>query len=121
MSTSHESPVREALRAALTAAMKSRDRAAVSVYRSALAAIDNAGAQPVTDMPAAGAVEGARLGVGAADAARRELTEVQVRDIVVAEVAERRAASEEYAAAHTERAAALRQEAEILQAVLDEA
>ena len=120
MPTPH-SPLTLALRTALTAAMRSRDRVAVSVYRSTLAAIDNAGAQPVTDMPAAGAMEEAPVGVGAADAARRLLTEDEVRGIVSAEIEERRAAAEEYDAAHAERAAALRQEAGLLEAVLGRA
>ncbi len=119
--TTPDSPLTLALRTALTAAMRSRDRAAVSAYRSTLAAIDNAGAQPVTDLPAAGAMEEAPVGAGAADAARRQLTEGDVRGIVAAEIEERRAAAVEYDMAHGERAAVLRQEADLLEALLDDA
>ncbi|WP_278255357.1 GatB/YqeY domain-containing protein [Nocardioides convexus] len=64
----------ERLRADLTAAMRRRDRAAVSTLRSVLATIANAEAVPVADTPAAteGPVAGAVVGLGAAEAPRRE-------------------------------------------------
>lgn len=79
------STIRASLRAALTDAMKSRDRAAVSVYRQAIAAIDNAEAVPVDDAPPAGAVETSAIGAGAADVARRELAEHEIQAVVCAE------------------------------------
>lgn len=86
--------VRTASRAALTTAMKQRDREAVSVYRTALAAIANAEAVvPTGEVPAAGAIEAAAVGAGAADVARRELTDEQVVATVRAEAEERRAAA----------------------------
>jgi len=83
-----EAGLRGRMGVALTAAMKGRDRVAVAALRSALARISNAEAVPLDTMPPAGAVEQARLGAGAADAPRRELTEADVRLIVGAEVAE---------------------------------
>ena len=80
--------LRDRMAVALTTAMKGRDRVAVTALRSALARVSNAEAVPVDTMPAAGAVEEARLGAGAADAPRRELTEADVRLVVGAEVAE---------------------------------
>ncbi len=81
--------LRDALSAALPVAMRARDRVAVAALRSALAAVANAEAVPIDGAPAAGAVELARVGVGAADAPRRVLTEADVRRIVRAEVDER--------------------------------
>lgn len=88
--------VRARLRAALTPAMRARDTAAVAALRSALAALDNAGAVPTSTDPASPASEhvaGAVAGVGAAEVARRELTEAEQVAIVRAEVAERGAAA----------------------------
>ena len=44
-----------------------------------------------------------------------------MRGIVAAEIEERRAAAVEYVMAHGERAAVLRQEADLLEALLDDA
>jgi uncharacterized protein YqeY len=74
--------------AALTDAMRARDRDAVSALRSALAAVANAEAVPIDTVPGAGAAESAAVGVGAADAPRRELGEDDVRSVLAAEVAE---------------------------------
>lgn len=87
--------VRTLLRAAVTRSMKARDRAATSTYRIALSAIENAEAVPVETMGRAGAVEGAAVGVGAADAERRILCEDDMRGIVRAEAAQLRAAAAE--------------------------
>jgi uncharacterized protein len=73
---------------ALTAAMRARDTVATRALRSALSAVANAQAVPVDSMPSAGAVEAAAVGVGAADAPRRELTPADVRAVVEAEVSE---------------------------------
>ena len=119
-------PLRERLRAALKAAMKARDVAGVSALRTALAAVDNAEAVPGSPDHdhepgplAEGVIAGAAAGVGATEAARRELTEEQVTAVVAAEVAERRAAAADYGAAgHDERAARLTAEADALDRVL---
>ena len=119
MSTPARVPLRQSLRDASTLAMKRRDRVTLSVCRTALAAIDNAEARPVGEVPAAGAIEASRVGVGAADAARRELSEAQIRGIVEAEIAERRAAARLSAGADAGRDRALLQEIDILESFLD--
>lgn len=112
--------LRAALAGALTPAMRARDRVVVSALRSALAALANAEAQPVDHLPPAGALEGARIGAGAADAPRRELSEEDVRRIVGVEVTERERAADELAGhGRTEDADRLRAEAEVLQGFLD--
>jgi uncharacterized protein len=113
-------PLRQRLRAALPAAMKARDRVAVAALRSTLAAIDNA--EAVEEAGSAGrslAIEQSPVGVGAAEVARRELTEAQVEHIVRAEVAEREAAAVEYdRVGRADRAEQLRGEAGVLAAHL---
>ena len=112
-------PVRERLSAALTPAMKARDRVAVAAIRSALAAVSNAEAVPVDTVPRAGAVEEAALGAGAADAPRRDLSEDDVRAVVVLEVEERdRAAVEMAGHGRHEDAERLTAEADVLRAFL---
>jgi hypothetical protein len=114
--------LRDRLRAALKAAMKARDAVAVAALRSALAAVGNAeavapagGPAPLTD----GVIAGAVAGVGATEAARRELTDDEVAAIVRAEVDDRRAAAADYeAAGHPDRAARLSAEADALDAHL---
>lgn len=112
--------MRSDLRRDLTAALKARDRVTIAALRSALAAIDNAEAVPT----ATGAIDsttgtehvaGAALGLGAAEADRRELTETDVRSIIEVEVADRTTAAAEYdRLGRTDRAAQLRAEAEVL-------
>ena len=90
--------VRDRLRTALTAAMKSRDTTATAALRSALAAIDNAEAveaapgSPMLDGPIPGAV----AGLGAAEVPRRALTESEMLRVVEAEIAERESAARSY-------------------------
>lgn len=88
MSTQGDTTLRERMSAALTTAMRARDRVAVSALRSALARVANAEAVPVDTMPRAGAAQDAPIGAGAADAPRRELSEIDVRKVVEADVAE---------------------------------
>lgn len=80
--------LRGRMTAALTDAMRARDPVAVTVLRSALSAVANAEAVAIDTMPRAGAAESAPVGAGAADAPRRELTEHDVRAVVLAELAE---------------------------------
>lgn len=89
-----EGGVRAALRVALMAAIRRRDRVATSTYRTAMGAIDNAGAVPIAGHPAAGAVESASVGVGAAEVPRTVLTEEQLAGVVRAEIEELRTAAE---------------------------
>ena len=84
------------LRRALTTALKARDAVAVSALRSALAAIENAGAVDASHVPppGSGPIAGAVDGLGAAEVERRP---VDVHAVVAAEVEQRRAAAREYA------------------------
>ena len=111
--------LRGSLAAALPVAMRARDRVAVSALRSALARIANREAVSIDTIPRAGAIEQARLGAGAADAARRDLSEDEVRELVEAEVREReRAAAEVTAAGRPDVGETLLAEAAVLTAHL---
>jgi uncharacterized protein len=116
----HDLPTR--LRAALTPAMKSRDTAAVTAIRTALAAIDNAGSVVVAgDGPvlADGPIAGAVSGLGAGEVSRRELTADEMAAIVMVEVTEREDAAAGYErSGAADRAAQLRAEAAVLRAVI---
>jgi uncharacterized protein YqeY len=106
------------LRRALTAALKSRDAVAVSALRSALAAIENAGAVDTAQAPppVSGPIAGAVAGLGASEVERQP---VDVRAVVVAEVEQRRGAAREYDdLGRPDHAARLRAEAEVLAAHL---
>jgi uncharacterized protein len=135
----------ERLHRALPAAMRARDRPAVNALRSALAAIDNAGAVDPTQArpdtahpapppanaadpepgPAEGgepAVAGSVVGVGVTEVERRRLSEAQMREIVRAEVLERERAAAGYErAGRLELAERLRGEAKVLSAFLNQA
>lgn len=94
--------VRQRLRAALPAAMKSRDQAAVAALRSALAAIDNAeaaDAAPAPTGPGTADFAGTVAGLGAGEVPRRVVTESDAVAVVRAEIAERLAAAAGYDAA----------------------
>jgi uncharacterized protein len=113
--------IREGLREALRRAMKDRDTVAVSTLRATLGVVDNAEAVegPAAPPPADGAVAHAAAGVGATEAARRTLTDADVRAIVAAEIGERRTAADRYeAAGRNEPAARLRAEIAVLETVL---
>ena len=117
---------RQRLQLALHEALRARDTAATSALRSALAAIDNAGAVPAAPAPAAGAggphFAGAAAGLGAGEAERRSLTEAEAEQIVRAEAAERQAAARDYdQTGHADQAARLRREAHVLMSVIDPA
>lgn len=101
--------------------MRERDKVAVSALRSGLGAIDNAEAVPTEPMTLDGdsPIAGAAIGLGATEAARRELTPEDVHALLRAEVAERReAAIEIEGAGHPDRAEDLRRGADVLEAVL---
>lgn len=77
--------------------MRARDKVALAVLRSTLAAIENAEAVELSAMPGGSpAIEQTPVGAGAAEAPRRELTEADVERIVRAELAEREAAAQAY-------------------------
>ncbi|MGW6424624.1 hypothetical protein ACWF82_18280 [Nocardia sp. NPDC055053] len=113
-----DSALRERLRAALKPAMRARDRSAISALRSALAAIDNAEAVDAANVKA-GALEDSAVGLGAAEARRRDLTEADIADIVRREIGERRDAAAEYdRLGATDRRDSLTAEADTLAALL---
>lgn len=103
--------------------MKARDTPARNAIRSALAAIENAEAVAVEPDagPAATSehVAGTAVGLGAAEAERRELDEDHSLEIVSAERDERLAAAADYRAqGEQQRAAELEAEAAALDAFL---
>ncbi|ONH28723.1 hypothetical protein [Pseudofrankia asymbiotica] len=110
--------MRAALREDLVTAMKARNRDAVTALRTAIAAIDNAEAvdAPGHGQSSAGEhVAGARAGVGATEAVRRDLDANTVGAILRAQVGERIAVAERYDAhGQTDAAGRLRREAEAL-------
>jgi uncharacterized protein YqeY len=98
----------------LTAALKARDAVAVAAFRSALAAVDNAGAVEAPKGPVRTA-----LGVGAREASRRELSDEQVRELVLREISDREAAALEYETrGRADEGQRLRAEASVLSAFL---
>ena len=110
--------LRAILRRDLTAAMKCRDADAVTALRTAIAAIDNAQAvaAPEAAPPATSAhIAGARAGLGAAEAARPELTASELEAILRGQLAEYTREADGYAA-HGQDAAAqrLRNQASLL-------
>ena len=108
--------MRDRMRAALPAAMRAGDRVAVAALRATLGAIDNAEAVPAPSGVDGGlAIEQSPVGVGAAEVARRVLTEQDVAGVVREAVAEREEAALGYErAGHPERAERLRAEAAVL-------
>lgn len=113
--------LRARLRQALPEAMRARDKAAVSALRATLAALDNAEAVPVGEAEARGlAIEQSPVGAGTTEAARRELSERRVAEIVRAEATERLdVAAQLTAPAHADRVVRLREEAAVLLRFLD--
>lgn len=99
--------------------MKARDRRAAAALRSALAAIDNAESVDIVDLKA-GAIESSAVGLGAAEVARRHLTESDIERIVRAEIDERHAAAAQYErVGHADRATDLLAEADALATHVD--
>lgn len=112
-------PLRDRLRAALPKALKNRDRTAASTLRAILAAIDNAEAVD-SGSARAGAIESSPVGLGVAEAARRDLTEADITAIVRSEIDERRRAAAVYErSGHPDQAAELRTTAAMLAGFLD--
>lgn len=110
------------MRQALREAMRARDKTAVSALRSTLAVLDNAEAVPVGAAELRGvAIEEAPVGVGVTEAARRELTEQHITDLVRAEAEERLMLAAQFTApAQADRAIRLREEADVLLRLLDD-
>lgn len=101
-----DSPLRSRLRTCLLDARRSRDAAAVSVVRSALAALENAEAVPSDSV--AGAIEDSPVGVGAAEAERRTLTDAEELAVLDTEIEALAESERAYAVVAPERAAAAR-------------
>jgi hypothetical protein len=114
--------LRALLQSSLLPAMRAGDKDTVAVVRSALAAIANAEAVPVPATATAGdgPIAGAAIGLGSTEAARRELTPDEVREIVELERQDRiRAAEESQAGGLGEYAARLRTQAAALAFLLE--
>jgi uncharacterized protein YqeY len=114
---------RERLAVALQQAMLGKDVVAASALRSALAALGNAEAVPPDQLPAAGIgrtpIAGALAGLGAGEAARRNLSAADIAEIVRTEITERQVAATAYQrSGHAERAERLLREAQVLEAAL---
>jgi uncharacterized protein len=110
-------PVRAGLQAALTGALRRRDKVAASALRSGLSALANA--EAVSPVPLAGTssphIAGAAAGLGAAEAPRRSLSPAEAEQVIAAEISEQLAAADGYdQAGHAERADQLRREADVL-------
>jgi uncharacterized protein YqeY len=121
MSSPGPDHLRTALRAALTDAMKRRDRDAASAYRVALGAIDDAEAVPLSEGERAGAIESSPVGVGATEAPRLRLTWGEVADIITREAAARRDAADLLESADQARCSVLRRQAVLLDAIVETA
>ena len=110
--------LRDALRRDLASAMKAREPDAVSALRTAIAAIDNAEAVPAPDERAAttsGHIAGARAGLGAAEAARRDLTGSQQQAILRDQITGYTTEADRYEAlGHPDAARRLRDQARLL-------
>jgi len=114
----------ERLSQALRDALRARDQAAIAALRSALAAISNAEAvnagEPRSAVSGSRHFAGAAAGLGAAEVARKELTEPAVRDMVRAEIADREVAAGQYRqGGHAERADRLQAEIAVLTKLLE--
>ncbi|WP_319457793.1 MULTISPECIES: GatB/YqeY domain-containing protein [unclassified Mycobacterium] len=111
---------RATLRGELMAARKERDAVRVSALRSALSAIDNA-ETPDGPAPRAGAITDSAMGLGAAEVARRTLTDAEIRTVIRAEVDERIEAAEQLASAgRPDRAADVHAEIAVLTGLLED-
>lgn len=118
--------LRDALRARLLEARRARDSGAVSVLRSAVAALENGEAIPVGESPSAGApgsasehVAGGTVGLGGGEAERRTLSDGDERAIILAELDELRRSEVDYRSAGAEgRADELAYGARVLSEVL---
>lgn len=113
--------LRARLKTALTTAMKARERDTAAALRSVLGALDNAEAVAAPEPPVGGdsPIAGALSGLGAGEAARRELTHDDISAVVTAEIAELRANADDYERlGHTDRATGLRAGADAIEAVV---
>ena len=114
--------LRHALRRDLAMAMKAREPDAVAALRAAIAAIDNAEAVPAPEARQAATsshIAGARAGLGAAEAARRDLSNSDQRAILRDKITGYTAEADRYEAlGQPDAAARLRTQARLLSAYL---
>ena len=114
--------LRHALRRDLAMAMKARQPDAVAALRAAIAAIDNAEAVPAPEARQAATsshIAGARAGLGAAEAARRDLSDSEQRAILRDQITGYTAEADRYEAlGQPDAAARLRTQARLLSAYL---
>ena len=114
--------LRHALRRDLAMAMKARQPDAVAALRAAIAAIDNAEAVPAPEARQAATsshIAGARAGLGAAEAARRDLSDSDQRAILRDKITGYTAEADRYEAlGQPDAAARLRTQAHLLSAYL---
>jgi uncharacterized protein YqeY len=118
--------MRDRLREDLAGAMKARDRVAITVLRTTLAAIDNAEAVDVSSSEPRGTgshhVAGSSAGVGSSDVTRRVLSDAEIGTIIREEFDERWQAAAEYEKlGRVDAADALRREAAVLDRYLPDA
>jgi uncharacterized protein len=116
--------LRERLRESLKVALNARDSIAAAAIRSAMSAVDNAGALDASHAPepTGGTIGAVRLGVGAAELPRRELSARDVIEIIRGEVSDRMAAAAEYERlGRAEEASRLKAEAKALTSFLESA
>jgi uncharacterized protein YqeY len=113
--------LRVRLRESLKEALSARDAVATAALRSAISAIANAEAVDRShEPPPTKATGNVRLGAGAAEVARREMSGEDILAVVGAEVTERAAAATEYERlGRTDQALRLKAEAAVLQSFLD--
>lgn len=114
--------LRHALRRDLAMAMKAREPDAVAALRAAIAAIDNAEAVPAPEARQAATsshIAGARAGLGAAEAARRDLSDSDQRAVLREQITGYTTEADRYEALGQPAAAArLRAQAHLLSAYL---
>jgi uncharacterized protein YqeY len=114
--------LRAAMRADLLAAMKARDKDAVTALRVALGALDSAEAVPVEEIDSrigSDHVAGATTGLGSSEAARLELTIERAREVLRAELEDRRSIAAEYTEiGQVDAAEHLRAEADVIERYL---
>jgi uncharacterized protein YqeY len=116
--------LRDRLRESLRVALNARDSIAIAAFRSAISAVDNAEAVDRSQAPAptSGMIGDVRLGVGAGEVARRELSRQDMLEVVRAEIRERTAAAAEYERlGRADHASRLNAEAGVLMSFLETA
>ena len=116
--------LRERLRESLKVALNARDGVAIAAFRSAMGAVDNAEAvdRSQAPPPTGGMIGDVRLGVGAGEVARRELSGHDVLEVIRAEIRDRTEGAAEYERlGRADNASRLKAEARVLMTFLENA